>query len=80
MMSEPLHTEWPHLTPVEPSRERLWSCDICYESETEDIMAGTSHTLRPMYHDARDGCVICQRCAETGRYLDLDDDPGKAAT
>jgi hypothetical protein len=60
---------FPHLTPARPTRDRLLSCDICYEGEHEDIIAGRADDLRPMYRDERDGVTVCRRCAESGAYL-----------
>lgn len=71
-------TVFSHLTPLESPAwgEGTLYCDLCYASETEDIMnavglqASFEATLRPMYHDQRDDCVICQKCAESGMYLE----------
>lgn len=65
---------FPHLTPVTPTRERLFHCDLCHASEVDDIMGRPfpftlTTDLRPMYRDERDGITVCLKCAEAGEYL-----------
>jgi hypothetical protein len=66
-----------HLSAVERGPDDLFSCDLCGRCEIDDItekggLGKPNQELIPMYRDARDGCVICRDCAESGAYLEIE--------
>lgn len=72
MMSDAIPKTFLYLKPVTSTLEWLACCDLCDASEIDDIIAHecpSAGTLRPMFLDERDGCMICLRCAEAGDYL-----------
>jgi hypothetical protein len=77
-VAETISRAFLHLTPAYPTRTCLHSCDICYATETDDILAASgleasiAADLRPMFTDSRDGIIVCLRCAEAGDYLEIE--------
>lgn len=63
-----------YLTPAEPTRDRLHSCDLCWDTEVEDILSAPPGNpecvgLRPIYQDTRPeehGLCVCHKCLMDG--------------